>query len=156
MKDAPKGSAQRLKRLSYQGHHAGPIQWHTLAAPHILAPTALINDAAFPAQLLQCPSFQPQERGHSPTAASQGWRWPDPEKVLSSPAEGVQNLCPLSEPLICLCITWVPLSRAHAGVHALHSACTLHVPSPPSQPSGPCTAWQAHGPGRRAQWVELS
>lgn len=55
-----------------------------------------------------------------------------------------------------LCITWVPLSRAHAGVHTHCSACTLHMPSPPFQPSGPCAAWQARGPGRHAQWVELS
>lgn len=157
------------ERLSISSKDQGGSGHHQAAAAHMkdaLEDSATEDSTPVPssgthqqpctAQLLQCPSSQPQARGHSPAAASQGLRGPDPEKVLSSPAQGVQNLCPLSKPLIHLCITWVPLSRAHSGVHTHCSACMQHMPSPPSQSSSPCTALQARRLGRWAQWVELS
>jgi len=134
VQDAPKGSAQRLRRLSHRGHHAGPIQWHTLAAPHIPVPAALINSAASPAQPLQYPSSQPQEREDSPTAASQGCRVQDSEKVISAPAQGVQNLCPphplsqscLSEPHGC--------HRAYPTLGCTHTALPAPRTCPPLHP----------------------
>lgn len=101
-------------------------QWHTPAEPHAHCPTASINNSVFPAQLLHCLSSQPWGRGHSPMAASQGWR-EGAEKVLSFLLQ-TQSRSSVSASHRSHC------SEPRLGAHTHCSACS------PRQPSGPCTA----------------